>query len=164
MPSWIVLWTFSLCFWGPVSLLFSVLSLEALRRCSPHNRTLRPGLVWLGVIPVFNLFWQFVLVVALGRSLGNEYRGGGLFPSAKPGQSLGLVAASTYTASFVGFVAIWVLDRAGLGFGNYAFDQSAASALIGAVATLLFLAGLGLWIVYWAKIHQYSSRLVAPQW
>jgi hypothetical protein len=116
------------------------------------------------MIPVFNLLWQFVLVVALGRSLGNEYRGRGLFRSAKPSQSLGLAAASTYTASFIGFVAMWVLDRAGLGFGNYAFDQSAASALIGAVATFLFLAGWVLWTTYWAKIHQFSSPLVAPQW
>ncbi len=47
---------------------------RALARCSAEVRALSPQLVWLMFIPLANVVWNFVLVVALSRSLGREFR------------------------------------------------------------------------------------------
>ncbi|QVL34691.1 hypothetical protein KIH39_12510 [Telmatocola sphagniphila] len=45
-------------------------TLEAVKR---RNRTLEPGLVWLLLVPILNLFWVHVLAKQIPRSLQNEY-------------------------------------------------------------------------------------------
>jgi hypothetical protein len=49
----------------------------AIRKCSRRNRTMAPALVWLNVVPLFNVVWSFVTVVHVHWSLGNEYRARG---------------------------------------------------------------------------------------
>lgn len=52
---------------------FFLLTLQnTLKAIASHNRRLSPGLVWLLFIPVFNIFWQFILVVRLADSIQNE--------------------------------------------------------------------------------------------
>ncbi|MEO7142533.1 MAG: hypothetical protein ABI165_03430 [Bryobacteraceae bacterium] len=41
----------------------------AVARCSPESRTMRPGMLWLMLIPVFNLVWQFVVVTNMSKGL-----------------------------------------------------------------------------------------------
>lgn len=64
---------------------------STLRKCSPASRTMQPAMVWLLLIPLFNLVWHFVVVLAVGKSLGNEFRARGI-PHAdpEPGKSLGI--------------------------------------------------------------------------
>ena len=44
-------------------------TLKAIRR---ENRRLRPGLVWLQLIPIFNFCWMFVVVTRVADSLYKE--------------------------------------------------------------------------------------------
>lgn len=164
MPSWIGPWEISIRpeLWGIVPLVFFLISMQrALKRCSPENRALSPRLVWLGLIPVFNLVWQFVVVVALGRSLGNEYRARGLRGPARPGLSLGIAMACVWAVSIVAYFGLWASVLGAL--GRRLNEYYSALSIFG-LAGILFLAGLVLWIIYWVKIHQYSSRLVGHQW
>lgn len=51
---------------------------KTLALCSPRNRTMEPGSVWLNLIPLFNLVWMFITIIKLSESLQNEYESRGL--------------------------------------------------------------------------------------
>jgi len=72
--------------------IFFLVSLSsALDKCSRTSRTMEPGLVWLMLIPLFNLVWQFFVVLALAKSLGNEFRARGITHiEPEPGQAIGI--------------------------------------------------------------------------
>ena len=102
-----------------------------LRKCSPSSRTMQPGLVWLLLIPLFNLVWNFIVVLAIADSLGNEFRLRNIpVEDPKPGKSIGIAMAVCQACGIIPLVNI-----------------------------LAGLASLVLWIVYWVKIAEYSRLL-----
>jgi hypothetical protein len=40
-----------------IGILFLLTLHRALDRCSPRNRTMEPGMVWLNLIPLFSMVW-----------------------------------------------------------------------------------------------------------
>jgi type II secretory pathway pseudopilin PulG len=82
---------------------------SALGKCSRISRTMEPGLVWLMLIPLFNLIWQFLVVIALSNSLRNEFRARGVSNiEPEPGKSIGIalsICAACGIVPFVNFVA-----------------------------------------------------------
>jgi hypothetical protein len=53
--------------------IFFLLTLQkALTRVAPERRTMNPPMVWLGLIPLFSVVWNFIMVSALSKSLGAE--------------------------------------------------------------------------------------------
>jgi hypothetical protein len=111
--------------------IFYLLTLQkALYKCSPENRTIPPGQVWLYLIPLFSLVWHFILIKHVADSLGKEFQKRGVVVEPRPGYELGF--------------AMCVLNVTGL------------VPLLGAVTAI---AGFVCWIVYWVKIHQFSKRL-----
>lgn len=118
-----------------IPVIFYLLMLQnALNKCAPVSRTMEPGMVWLMLIPLFHLIWQFLVVVALAKSLGNEYRRRGIpCPDPLPGQSIGMamcICGCCGIIPIVGFLA-----------GPAAFV---------------------LWIIYWIKIAEFSRILDFP--
>lgn len=115
-------------------MIFYLLTIQkALNRCSLQNRTMTPGLVWLALIPLFNLIWNFFIVTAVAKSLGNEFRSRNIQAENEPGKSIGLAYAILVCCSIIPFLGI-----------------------------LAGLAGLVLWIVYWVKIAEFSNRIAQP--
>ncbi len=119
--------------------MFYVLTLSrALLKCSPQLRTMRPELVWLLLIPVVNLVWQFFVVMALSASLGNEFRARGMANAPQePGKQVGLAMCLCSIAGFIPVVRV--------------------------MAGLAGLAGFVLWMVYWVKIAEFSRMLNASE-
>jgi hypothetical protein len=120
-----------------ILLVFAILFLltlqKALARCQPRNRTMEPGMVWLNLIPLFNIVWQFITVARIAESLRLEYRSRGWHRrNENYGNTLGI------TSCILGLVG-WI-------------------PLIGPI---LSLAGLVCRIIYWVKIAGYSSRLAS---
>jgi hypothetical protein len=114
--------------------IFFLLTLQkCLQRCSPQSRTMAPGLLWLMLIPLFNVVWQFIIVLRVASSLGNEFRLRNVSKESEPGQSIGL--------------AVCILNLCGI------------IPVIGAFAAI---AAFVCWIIYWVKIANYSSELVFP--
>jgi hypothetical protein len=75
-----------------VPMIFYLLTLQkALNRCSPECRAMNPGLVWLMLIPLFNIVWQFFIVMNMAKSLAAEFQKRGIAEDPSPGQTLGLV-------------------------------------------------------------------------
>jgi hypothetical protein len=111
--------------------IFFLITLQrALTKCSPANRTMTPGLVWLQIIPFFGLIWQFFVVIAIANSLQNEFAARRVPAEPKPGQSLGLAMCITRVCIVIPFLGIF----AGI-------------------------ASIVLWIVYWVKIAEFSRKL-----
>ena len=54
------------------AILFLVEQQRTLKAISPANREMSPGEVWFQLIPVFNLYWQFVVVTRIADSLLKE--------------------------------------------------------------------------------------------
>jgi hypothetical protein len=72
--------------------IFYLLTLQkALNRCSPECRAMKPGMVWLLLIPLFNIVWQFIVVLNMAKSLAAEFQKRGMVEDPNPGQTLGLV-------------------------------------------------------------------------
>ncbi len=122
---------------GPliVSAIFYLLTLQrALERCSQELRAMPPGQVWLLLIPLFNVIWQFMVVNAIAASLRNEF-GKRMIPlaEAEPGKNVGLVLCISSIAGIVPLLNI----------------------LAGPVTLVC-------WIVYWVKIAGYARMLAPP--
>lgn len=115
--------------------LFLLVVQDTLKKCAPASRTMEPGKVWLMLIPVFGLVWQFILVLNVAKSLGSEFERLGI-PSSEPapGQTIGLAMSVCNCCMFI--------------------------PLLGGFAGI---AGLVLWIIYWVKIVGYSRTLDAYQ-
>jgi hypothetical protein len=117
-----------------VPFIFFLLTLQkAFNRCSPESRAMQPGMVWLMLIPLFNLVWQFFVVLNLTKSLAAEFRKRGIAVEPEPGKTMGLVMCILFCCGIIPFLGI-----------------------------LCSLAGLVFWIIYWVKIAGFSSKLAAP--
>jgi hypothetical protein len=115
-----------------IGVLYVLTLRRALLRCAPQNRAVEPDTAWLLFIPLFNLFWAFVLYPRISESLEREFRRRGLPIEANPAKSLGLSLAILHACSAVPLVNI-----------------------VTGLPTLI------VWILYWSKISGYSRQLEA---
>ena len=93
-----------------------------------------PGQVWLLLIPVFNVDWQFVVVLNLSKSLHNEFVLRNL-PNVEPepAKTIGL-----------------------------AMSILGAVSMIPLIGLLAWIPSVVCWIIYWVKISQHSNLLESP--
>jgi hypothetical protein len=116
---------------GLVITIFYLLTLQrALQRCAPQNRAMEPGMVWLLLIPCFNLVWHFFVVLNIAKSLGAEFRQRNIAAEPEPGKSLGLALCILQCVSAIPYLG----------------------CLTGIGALVCF-------ILYWVKIDGYSKQL-----
>ncbi len=74
--------------------IFFLLTLQrALSRVAPRNRLMEPGMVWLMLIPCFNIIWQFFIVTRVPGSLRNEFRDRNQDDGSDYGKGVGLAYA-----------------------------------------------------------------------
>ena len=144
-----------------IGVLYTLTLSSALRKCSVPSRTMRPGLVWLMLIPLFNIIWHFFVVVGLARSVGNEYQARRI-PNAqrRPGMRVGIAMCICTVCAVLPFFVFYLLGK----FDN----QSATTEIPTWALQLLFLMLIGflaeiahlvLWIIYWSKIASCSRML-----
>jgi hypothetical protein len=114
--------------------IFYCLTLQkAMTRVSPENRAMGPGMVWLLFIPLFNIVWNFFVVLNLAKSLGAEFKKRNIPAEAEPAKGIGL--------------AMCIL---------------ACCGIIPVVNWFSGIATLVCWIIYWVKIAGFSGKLAAP--
>jgi hypothetical protein len=114
--------------------IFYLLTLQnTLHAIAPQNRTMRPGQVWLLLIPIFGTVWSFIMVGNMADSIENEFRARNWPTTARPTYSLGLAMSILAICSFIPFVR---------GFAGIAY--------------------LICWIVYWVQINDIKQRLSVP--
>lgn len=89
------------------------------------------GNVWLILIPLFGLVWQFIVVNAIADSLKEEFAKRNITcDEVRPGYGIGLTYSILFCCSIIPFIGI-----------------------------LAALAGLICWIIYWVKIADYKNKL-----
>jgi hypothetical protein len=112
------------------AIFFNLTLQKALNRCAPENRAMQPGMVWLLLIPLFNLVWQFLVVINVAKSLGAEFQKRGMAEEPEPGKTLGLVMCILVCCGIIPYLGV-----------------------------LCSIGALICWIMYWVKIAGYSSKL-----
>lgn len=137
---WIMI-LFLLAFVVP-AILYLITLQHTLAAIAIESRTMSPGHVWLLLIPVFNIVWQFILVNRMADSIKNEcLRLNIATGEERPTFSLGLTMTLLYLGSLV-------------------LNQSDTLPLLGAIGSL---AAIICWIIYWVKINRYKNLIIANQ-
>jgi hypothetical protein len=118
-----------------ISLVIHIFFLLTLSRClsriQPRNRDMEPGLVWLNLIPCVSTIWIFFTVIRIASSLRKEYDDRDLHSSDESfGQNLGLGYAICVVLSAIPYVG-----------------------------TVIGIAALVCFIIYWVQIAGHSRRL-----
>ena len=114
--------------------IFFLLSMQkALARVEPERRTMNPPMVWLSLIPLFNIVWNFLIVSAVSKSLGAELTARNIPHENEPGKTIGLVWAGLWAACHLPGLNI-----------------------------LLCVPAFILWIIYWVKIAGFSGMIADP--
>ena|SRR5688500_9768644 len=120
-----------------VPFVFYLLTLQkTLKAISPENRRMSPSQVWILFIPLFGMFWHFIMVAKIADSIKAESMIREIeLKESRPGYLVGL--------------AMCILNCIGL-----------FSELLGLVALLSIVAFLICWIIYWVKIASYKKQIV----
>ena len=128
---------------------FLIAQQDIVKAIKPENRTIQPNEVWLQLIPVFNLYWQFVVVDRIADSIRNE------LVDRHP-VTFGATSDSAYP--------IYTDERP-------TFDLGRAYCILGLISVVGFFTFLILcfagcaatvcWIIYWVKIAEYKSRFLS---
>lgn len=112
-----------------VYILYLITLMNTLNAVSQENRRLTPGLVFLLLIPLFNLVWNFIVVTKIRDSLQAEFAARNLQGTGF-GFGIGMAMCILYIVSLIPII-----------------DFLAAPA------------ALVCWIIYWVQIAGYKSQL-----
>lgn len=82
---------------------------KTLQGVAEQNRFLQPAKAWLLVIPLFNIYWNFVVVRALSNSLNNEFFDRKIAEEENPGLTTGLLYCWIFMLSHIPFPAFILL-------------------------------------------------------
>lgn len=116
--------------------IFFLLTLHrCMKKVSPENRAMEPGMVWLNLVPVLNLGWIFYTVIQIKESLLKEFADRELPSSYVDGTyKMGLTYAILGACSAIPYIGI-----------------------------LPGLAAVVFWIIYWVQIIKLSKMMDAFQ-
>ena len=107
---------------------------SSLKSVSQKRREMSPGLAWLNLVPIFNLFWIFYTAIKLSNSFLAEAEAVGMDQKGDGLKSLGIAYAGLTVATI--------------------------APVIGTFISLVLVV---VWIVYWVKIVKYRNQLTALQ-
>lgn len=129
---------------------------NTLKRIRPENRTMRPGLVWLQLIPFFVNIWQFFVISRISRSITKEMAAWHEDPIFGPDAVIGQGKVPSNPTLGIG-IAYGILDTL-LILAN--LFQSPAQTRDGSlVVGVIAWAMIPCWIIYWVKLALYKNKL-----
>jgi hypothetical protein len=136
------------------AIFFMLTQQNTLKALKPGNRLMKPGLVWLQIIPLFGQVWQFFVVSRIARSIKKEI-------------------ASRQDDSILGFSDIAAVEERGklptftigitycilicMSLTNGFFPH--LSTGIGLIFGFCSLTGMICWIIYWVQLAEYKRKL-----
>jgi hypothetical protein len=106
---------------------------NTLKAVSEENQKMKPGAVWMMLIPGFGLVWQFMVVKALSESLKAEYQKRGL-----PDDGNNYAHGTGITSAILN-----------------------CCSMIPYLGALVAIVGIVFWIIYWSKMVSYKNTLLA---
>jgi hypothetical protein len=135
-----------------IAIFFCLTLQRTLTEVRERNRAMSPGLVWLYLIPLFNVFWSIYMVFKIAESLRNEfdYRGW-----RTEGESFGKTVGGIWSIGNVASIFIGCM----IGAVDAAAQNKAVSAVLNLVNLIVSLTILVCWIIYWVQIAGYGRLL-----
>jgi hypothetical protein len=126
---------------------------NALCRVSPRNRLMEPGMVWLMLIPGFNIIWQFFIATRVPGSLRNEFRDRNRDDGSDYGKGIGLAR------SILDIVGIAIVNVNGFTGEFPTIGGIEIGGILWLLILLVYLVRFALLIVLWVRFAKYSNRL-----
>lgn len=147
------------------AILFLVAQQRMLQVIRPEYRELRPGLVWLQLIPVFNHYWMFVVVTRIADSISKE------LVARQDDSILGIpdfdaVQAVSHRPTYrigMAWCLLFLCWPAVVVLVNLTATKS-AETFFGAVVFLMGMVSVAVatlvcWIIYWVRLAQNKRKL-----
>ncbi len=102
----VVFWGIALC----IEIVICFFLFKIYKRVPAQFRKMEPGLVWLLLIPCFNLVWNFFTFIRLSRSLKEYFNSIGNSAAGDCGEGLGLAYSICAAAQIVPCLnlVVWV--------------------------------------------------------
>jgi hypothetical protein len=137
------------------AILFVLSQQQTLQVISPENREMSPGSVWLQVIPVFGLVWQFMVVIRIAHSISKEM-------ASKIGDSIldnsqVQIKETDASPTYIFGIAYCTLTTLGVVINYSTMHSSSYLRLFG---SFFVLAGMVCWIIYWVRLVNTKNKLV----
>ena len=123
-----------------VAIAFLMTLSNTLKAISPANRTTEPSSVWLMLIPIFNIVWQFILYGKMKESVNAEYKSKGV--------------SDTFDATY----QIGIISAVG-GIVSVLYSTLISSTDI--IYNLISLALLVIVIMFWVQVSNHKKRLLS---
>jgi hypothetical protein len=127
------------------AIIFLVSQQKVLQLIDPEHRRMRPGQVWLQLIPVYNYVWQFIVVARIADSIQAQLL-------AEDNDSIIGSAAN---------VSDRPTYRSGIGYCVLTIISTCTS-FIPLLASIYFLASVAMiiiWIIYWIELEKFKKVL-----
>lgn len=125
------------------AIFFLITQQNTLRAIQPENRTMNPGEVWLQLIPLFGIVWQFFVVSRISDSIRNEYNSW---------------ANDTIFSSEGGNQINYTYSRPTYGIG-LAMCICNCCTIVPCLGYLASLGALVCWIVYWVQLADHKGKV-----
>jgi len=127
-----------------------------------ENRRMRPGLVWLQLIPLFGQVWQFVVVSRIADSIHKELERDEdsiLGISTDAVEQLGRRPTMTIGITYCSLNFVFLLQTVLKGFYT---DPPAEAGLLALVTFVLSLSSVTCWIIYWVRLAAIKRMILRP--
>ena len=112
------------------AILYLITLQNTLKAISPENRKMEPGMVWLLLIPVFSMVWNFIVVDRMADSIQAELRKKGTNIAERPAYNVGIAMSIIFCIGWVPFIG-----------------------------SLASIGGLICWIIYWVKVAEFKRKI-----
>ena len=107
---------------------------------APESRMMAPAKVWLLLIPLFNIVWQFIVIKRIADSIKNECTQLNIpIEEERPTYALGLTTTLLYLTSLI-------------------LNRKQYQPIIG---SNMIITSFVCWIIYWLKIVGYKNFIIA---
>ncbi|MEQ1521425.1 MAG: hypothetical protein ABL936_09170 [Aestuariivirga sp.] len=117
---------------------------KTLKLIPEQHRKLSPGLVWLGLIPILYLLWNFIVVSRMRQSFESLKAAGQLEDDVDGGYLMGLVSSIFSAGGLIANVA------------SSAILDEASETMYAIVGSAILMGWIATWIINWVQIV--SSR------
>lgn len=150
-----------------IAILYLLNLQNTIKAAAPENRMMKPGYVWLLIIPLFNIFYMFYVAKKISATIAAEYAAKGQIPdNPRPTYMVGMSMAVCNLLNFL--IGMYTLPDVWEMYANMGDPEmmemalqssSNVNPLLSGLNSLLGLAGFILWIAYWIQTHGYKNKM-----
>ncbi|RYY88257.1 MAG: hypothetical protein EOO15_09540 [Chitinophagaceae bacterium] len=130
--------------WLVIMVLFLLTQQNTLKAIQPHNRRMKPGEVWLQLIPLFGTIWGFIVVNRIADSLQQE---------------LNTNQFSFEQGGYQDEPAMYNTRERPTRSIGLAYCICSVCAWIPIIGTVIAFAAFVCWIIYWIELNKAKKQI-----